>query len=198
MADHPSLLQHDDLTLVRRLRAGDGAAFRRFFDDTFPRLYRFALRQCGDPALAEEVSQAALTTALESLNNYRGEASLLAWCYGIARHQLRRHRQQAERWQAVDDESELDALIDALRDEGDDPARELATRQLGSRVHAVLDRLPALYAEVLEGRYVLGLSVREMAQRQQRSEKAVESTLSRAREAFRSAFGAFDSGELPA
>lgn len=177
--------------------AGDQSSYRQFFDEVFPRLYRFCLRQCGQAALAEEVTQSSLVTALEGLHRYRGEASLLSWCFGIARHTLRRQQQVAARAHQVEDEDELDALMDALRaGDADDPAQVVEVDQLRDFVHAVLDRLPALYAEVLEGRYVLGLSVRELAAQLGRSEKAVESALSRAREAFRQAFSAYTRTEV--
>ena len=90
---------------------------------------------------------------------------------------------------ACEDEAELAAVLASLLPErDDDPGQMLAREQFARCVHEVLDRLPPRYAECLEGKYVLGLSVRELAQRQMRSEKSVESTLSRAREAFREAF----------
>jgi RNA polymerase sigma-70 factor (ECF subfamily) len=54
-------------------------------------------------------------------------------------------------------------------------------------VQSVLDFLPAPYGDVLEWKYVDGLSVAEVALRLGRSVKATESLLTRAREAFRSA-----------
>lgn len=189
MNNVPQAAHPEDLARARRMLAGDQASYRQFFDEVFPRLYRFCLRQCGQTALAEEVTQSSLVTALEGLHRYRGEASLLSWCFGIARHTLRRQQVVAARKRQVEDEDELDALIDALRpDAANDPAEMVEADQLRDFVHAVLDRLPSLYAEVLEGRYVLGLSVRELAGQLGRSEKAIESALSRAREAFRQAF----------
>jgi RNA polymerase sigma-70 factor (ECF subfamily) len=195
---HPSHPAHpEDLARAQRMLAGDQASYRLFFDEVFPRLYRFCLRQCGQSALAEEVTQSSLVTALEGLHRYRGEASLLSWCFGIARHTLRRQQAVAARSLQVDDEDELDALMDALRpDAVDDPAQVVEADQLRDFIHAVLDRLPAPYAEVLEGRYVLGLSVRELAGQLGRSEKAVESALSRAREAFRQAFSVYTRTEV--
>jgi DNA-directed RNA polymerase specialized sigma24 family protein len=45
--------------------------------------------------------------------------------------------------------------------------------------------LPQDYANLLEEKYLDGLSVRQIAQRRGVGEKSVESALSRAREAFR-------------
>jgi DNA-directed RNA polymerase specialized sigma24 family protein len=55
-------------------------------------------------------------------------------------------------------------------------------------VNATMSQLPPQYRSALEAKYVQGQSVRDMAAAARTSEKAVESQLSRAREAFRATF----------
>ena len=50
-----------------------------------------------------------------------------------------------------------------------------------------MDALPDHYAEILERKYIDGLSVKEIADRMQIGAKAAESLLTRARKAFREA-----------
>ena len=57
------------------------------------------------------------------------------------------------------------------------------------RVLAALDRLPATQRAALLLAYADGLSVREIGRTLGRSEKAVESILTRGRAGFRSAYG---------
>ena len=59
------------------------------------------------------------------------------------------------------------------------------TRQM---VNATMAQLPPHYREALEAKYVLGRSARDIADGLSLSEKAVESQLTRAREAFRVTF----------
>jgi RNA polymerase sigma-70 factor (ECF subfamily) len=56
-------------------------------------------------------------------------------------------------------------------------------------VQATLDHLPGRYGQVLEWKYIQGLSVDEIATRLGVGYKAAESLLTRARGAFRDAFG---------
>jgi len=49
--------------------------------------------------------------------------------------------------------------------------------------------LPPVYGDLLEWKYVDGLSILELAERLGRSPKAIESLLTRAREAFREVAG---------
>ena len=55
-------------------------------------------------------------------------------------------------------------------------------------VGATMSQLPPNYREALEAKYVMGKSVRDMAQAMSVSEKSVESQLTRARKAFRATF----------
>jgi RNA polymerase sigma-70 factor, ECF subfamily len=55
-------------------------------------------------------------------------------------------------------------------------------------VQVTLDHLPARYADVLEWKYIQGLSVDEIAHRLGVGYKAAESLLTRARQAFRDGF----------
>ncbi|MCA9207409.1 MAG: sigma-70 family RNA polymerase sigma factor [Planctomycetales bacterium] len=59
------------------------------------------------------------------------------------------------------------------------------TRQM---VNATMSQLPSHYREALELKYVAGHSVRQIATARAMTEKAVESLLTRARQAFRETF----------
>ena len=67
--------------LVKRLVKGDEVAFNQFFEEYFPKLYRFALtRVGGNEDLAEELAQATMCKAMTRLKSWRGEAAL-SWQY---------------------------------------------------------------------------------------------------------------------
>ena len=63
-------------------------------------------------------------------------------------------------------------------------------------VQVVLDYLPRRYGDVLEWKYMQGLSVKEIAQRLEVAPKAAESMLNRARIAFRDGFATIASNEF--
>jgi RNA polymerase sigma-70 factor (ECF subfamily) len=185
---------HEDRRLVRRLRDGDEGAFDEFWRSHADRLFRFALSRCGGNAeLARDTVQAALCKALENLEAYRGSGSLFSWICGICRHEVAaraRTRQRRGPHLSLDVESGADSLLNALLSAADTPEAALLRSEARVRVHDALDRLPHRHARALEWKYATGLSVREIAQRLELSEKAAESLLTRARIAFRSAFSA--------
>jgi len=183
-----------DRAVARRILAGDEAAFRELFDRFFPRLYRFSLaRLDGDREAAVEVVQQAFCNAIERLGSYRGEAALYTWFCQICRNVLmdyyRAKGRDAGRLTRLEDSPGARAILETLAAPVvDEP--ETATWQADVRrlVQATVDALPEHYGQVLEWKYVEEAPVAAIAERLGIGEKAAESLLTRARNAFRSAF----------
>lgn len=182
-----------DRALVERVLAGDETAFEEFFDLYFPRLYRFALsRLGGNEDAAEEIVQRVLIRALDRLDTYKGEAALLTWLCTFCRREIGRWRDEEGRAREVslfDDRPGIRAALDVLAAvESDDPESRLRRREVSNIVQLTLDHLPGRYGDVLEWKYIQGLSVDEIAARLGVGYKAAESLLTRARAAFREGF----------
>lgn len=190
-------LAHVDRAVARRILGGDQAAFQDLFDRFFPRLYRFALaRLGGDAETAREVVQQTFCNAIEHLDRYRGEAALYTWfcqiCRNVVADHFRRRGQGAARLALVEDQPNVRAILEALTaPASDEPETGAWQAQVRRIVEAALDALPGRHAEVLEWKYVDGLSVREIAVRLNVGDKAAESLLTRARDSFREAIGQF-------
>jgi RNA polymerase sigma-70 factor (ECF subfamily) len=183
-----------DQELVQRLLRGDARAFDEFFNEYYPKLYRFVKRRMPrDASAAEDVAQATVCRALESLHTFRGEAALMTWLCTLCR------REMSTRWRDTrdfaipaalsEDDPEIRAALESLlASESMDPVLLAGRAQVRETICAALDYLPAPYADILEWKYVSELSVAQIAQRLGRSVKATESLLTRAREAFRETF----------
>ncbi len=151
------------------------SVFERHFADVYGYV---AYRLGGDAASAGELTQEVFLAALRSWASYRGDGAPLTWLRAIARRKVVDHfRARARRGAGVD----LNALAAP-------PAEQAETTPQAARAAAVKQSLPGEDAELLEEKYLDGLSVREMAGRRSRTQKAVESALSRARERFRQRF----------
>lgn len=184
---------HVDRALARRILEGDERAFRGLFDSFFPRLYRFALaRLDGDHEAARDVVQQTFCKAIERLETYRGEAALYTWFCQICRNTLidsrRALNREARTVVLLEDQPNLRAILEAFvapaTDQPDLGAWQQDVRRL---VQATVDTLPDRYSEILELKYVDGLSVDDIARRLNVGAKAAESLLTRARNAFREA-----------
>ncbi|MGH8197570.1 MAG: RNA polymerase sigma factor [Steroidobacteraceae bacterium] len=186
-------LVHVDRALARRILGGDEAAFRDLFDRFFPRLYRFALaRVGGDPDTAQDIVQQTFCNAIERLDSYRGEAALYTWFCQICRNVVMDHYRSKGRGAArvvlLEDQPNARAILESLAAPATDQPDTGAWREQVHRiVEVTLDALPGRYGDVLEWKYLDGLSVKEIANRLDLGSKAAESLLTRARESFRDA-----------
>jgi RNA polymerase sigma-70 factor (ECF subfamily) len=153
--------------------------FEELFDRHFEEIYSYvAFRVAPDIDGARDVTHEVFTAALASFSTLRQNESGGAWLRAIARHKVAdyfRNRRAAP--------TSVGDAINQVRSHGDGP---LSPAQVAAiQVSIALRRLPRRDAELLEEKYLEGRSVREMAGSRGTTEKAVESALSRAREAFR-------------
>jgi RNA polymerase sigma-70 factor, ECF subfamily len=159
----------------------DTTQFKELFEQYFEAIYGYvAFRTAPDSDGARDITQETFAAAWASLPTLRQNDRAGAWLRGIARHKVAdyfRARQIAPL-------SIGDAIneIRSQRKSSLAPAQEAALQ-----VSLVLRSLHPQDAEMLEEKYLEGHSVREIAQSRGMTEKAVESVLSRAREAFRTA-----------
>lgn len=198
MTEHPR-----DLELVQRLVSGDEHEFARFFEEYYPRLFRFALaRLGGDDDAADEATQRVLCRAVQKLHLYRAEASLFTWLCQICRHEihdeLEARSRQGQRFVSIDDDPATRAALESLPADADsDPAGMAARADELRLVQVVLDYLPTSYGNALEWKYVEGLGVKEIAARLHITPLAAESLLARARRSFRDAWLSVTGQQLP-
>jgi RNA polymerase sigma-70 factor (ECF subfamily) len=189
MSDSP---RGDDATLVRRMLRGEPAAFDAFFEDHFPRLFRFALSRIGDATEAEEIVQATMIKGIRNLQTWKGTSTLFTWLCAICRNEIATWRLRTGRREIVplaEDAPELrDRLASIAARAIEQPDEALERRQIARLVQVALDTLPAQYASVLEWKYLHDLGVADIAARLGTGPKAAESLLARARVAFREAF----------
>lgn len=179
----------NDLKLARSLVTGDEKQFNQFFEHFFPRLYRFAFSRLSDKSIVEDVVQSTLMNAMRSMKNYRGEASMFTWLCQICRNEMAMiYRKQGKSVPTVTaDDDAIRPILESLESESATPEQHYLDLEAGKLLAEVLDFLPGNYGEALEWKYVLGLSVAEIANRLGLTELATQSLLARARTSFRNA-----------
>lgn len=194
MTDNVSQIEQDR-SLARQVAGGDQEAFDAFFREYFPRLFRFTLlRVDNDGELAEEIVQRTMCIVVRKMGTFRGEALLFTWLCQICRNELNavfRERGAERRADIpIDDHPAVQAALESAA--ADDFRPESAQRrdEIAHFVRVTLEHLPVRYATALEMKYAYGNSVAEIAQRLELSEKAAESVLTRARNAFKERFRA--------
>jgi RNA polymerase sigma-70 factor, ECF subfamily len=181
--------------LLRRIARGDQDALEVFYNRYFPRLYRYIYYRVGrDHHHTEEVVNDTFMEALDRIGDYDPErGSIDSWLITLSRNRIRSNnstvgkaRQYEHSWSLLD--GELEQFF-ADMDRGSLPEAALESEELRELVTSTMSTLPESYSKVLEMKYITGLSVRDIANMLEKTEKSVESQLTRARVAFREAFG---------
>ncbi len=182
-----------DADLIRAVQAGDAAALDTLYRRYLPSVWRYAFaRLFGDAGAAEDVVSETFLAAVRRIGRLKPEGgSLAGWLIGIARHKVgdvhRRRARVRTGLEVPPDQSRREPHGPATGRDAN-PAAPLEAAETRARVAEVLDTLPEPQRMALEWKYLDHLSVREIARRLDRTEKAAETILYRARKAFRETY----------
>ncbi len=169
-----------DRWLASAIAAGDPAAAERLCEDYLPRLHSYVLQRSGlDNDAAVDVAQETILAALRTAQYFRGESTLYTWLCAIARRKVidyyRRRKRHPE---------SLDNLVEnglAVIDTAPLPEEVAERGETAAVVHRALWELPGDQRDAVLHKYLDEWTVAEIAAELGRSEKAVESLLSRGR-----------------
>jgi len=158
-----------DVGLLRRIVAGDEAAFTILYRRKHPAIYRFALHMSGNASIAEDVTQEVFMTLIRDAKRFdpaRGTVS--SFLFGVARNQVLKRWEQNRRLVPLPDDGDhtesgmgrngsyekIDSSVSAYRNgngNGTYPAGydEFASRETIGRVRHAIGTLPENYREVV-------------------------------------------------
>ena len=162
--------------LLARLRAGDPRAFEELVIGYQHRVFGVALRMLGNRAEAEEIAQEVFLRAHRAVADFRGEARLGTWLYGIASRLCLNRLASPDRRMARGD-----AILADVTAATPDAAAELERAELDAALRTAIAELPEERRLVLVLRDVEGLSYEQIAEALAVDPGTVRSRLHRAR-----------------
>ncbi len=124
-----SSTHRQDADLARRARNGDEAAWREIYEATCQPLFNVLCYQTGDREVAKDLLQDTYLRALQRLDSFRGDGTLLSWLRGIAL------RLATDRWRRLRGQlRRVVDLTDQVVDSQADPAAAAAARADDARL----------------------------------------------------------------
>lgn len=141
---------------------------------------RLCMALLGSQAEAEETAQEVLIDAHKAMGGYRGDGSVRAWLFGIARRKCARKLETRIRR-----ERKLRLVHDAVAS-AELPDEAVEARRRAERVRAALERLKPSERDAVVLRYQGGLPYREIGQACGIDEAAARKRVSRALARMRS------------
>src|SRR3984893_2470228 len=183
-----TLMADDKKSLALGLRRRDPELLDRLIEQYQYRLFRYLVYVTGNKERAEDFFQETWIRVLERGHQYDGKSKFEAWLFAIARHLV-------IDWQRTKKPQSLDTLTDPeqehplqLADENEpSPLHQLLSQENEETVQASLQKIPAIYREVLVLRFQEELQIDEMAGVLSIPLSTVKSRLYRGLEALRGA-----------
>lgn len=185
----------NDSKLLRRLRDKDPEAVRSLMGSYLPSIWRFVyVRVKGDKHLAEDIVSETALALIKAVGEDKEIEDPGAWMRTVAQNKVMDHFRSAARVRqlmqkvahTVEPANREDAASVQLHEEQREEVRE------------IMDGLTEQHRIVLEWKYLEKLTVKEIAQRWDTTEKAVESILFRARGEFRERYREREKKDEPA
>jgi len=177
-----SLATNEGAELVRRCRAGDGAAWEEIVQTYSRRVYNLAYRFTSRADSAEDLTQDVFVRVYRSLDQYNPkQGDLQNWLMRLARNLIiddYRKRQRAPQDDIADD---LDDHKYHLRSAENSVQREMERRELGAQVQSGIDRLSDDLRTCVILRDIEELSYQEIVDLLKIPEGTVKSRINRGR-----------------
>lgn len=152
-------------SLLARARQGDGEAFGELCQQFESRLLRHAILLCGDPSLAEDLSQETFIEAWKCLARYNERCQLFTWLCAILHNRHRSFRRRKKLFMLVGlGRSEPHAT--SLPDSADgliSPADSAQVREQAALVRRCVVALPAKQQKVVYLRFFVDDSLEGIA-----------------------------------
>jgi RNA polymerase sigma-70 factor (ECF subfamily) len=144
----------NDETLMLRYGSGDMSAFEILYDRYRGPLYRYFLRQIGEPATTNDLYQGCWEKVIGARQRYDAKAPFKAWLFRIARNHLVDHHRAARPNQSIEQ--------DVVDDAGTGPEAQAEATERDSSFRTALAQLPEYQREALLLRLEGGLSLEEI------------------------------------
>ena len=168
--------------LVRRARAGDGAAWEEIVVGFSRRIFNLAYRFTSSIDAAEDLTQEVFIRIYKTLDQYDAkQGDLSNWLMRLARNLIiddYRHRQRNPQNTMADD---VDEHAYHLRSAGTSAHKELERRELAAQVQEGIDKLPSDLRTCVILRDIEEMSYQEIVDVLQIPEGTVKSRINRGR-----------------
>jgi len=179
------MLPGGEKELVARVLRRDKLALLEFKNTLHSKVFSFTVQKIDDSRDVEEVVQDTLMDAIVCLPRFSFKSSLSTWVIGIARHNVADFYRKKKIKTIV---FSLLPSLEKITGQALSPETALDEVELKRRVLGTLIGLSEGYRRILRLKYVEDLKIKQIALLDQKSAKAVEMKLRRARIAFRRAW----------
>ena len=158
----------DEERIAQGLQKRDPDAWAEFYEEYFPKIYRYIAVRLGDKTEAEDLTEQVFLKALESISSFKWRgAPVSAWLFRIAHNQVIDYRRTSKSKKSL-------PLDESLVSNDIDPEAAAEVNINISRLVQAVGQLTRAQRDVIELRFAGGLSTAEVAKILGKREGAVK------------------------
>lgn len=157
-----------DWVVVKKVQAGDVAAFDKLILKYRERVYSIIYNLCANREDAADLTQGTFIKAFQSINRFQGQSSFFTWLYRIAVNATLTHLRKNKlrtffSFERITEEDKSSEVLEALTDKtGAD--REVFVKELQEKLNEALQKLSINHRMVVTLFEIDGLSHNEIAE----------------------------------
>ena len=154
-----------DEQLMLSYGQGDVQAFSQLYTRHKNSLYRYFLRQCASPQVAEELYQEVWNKLIKARSQYQASAKFTTWLYRIAHNELIDHYRRTgtqSKWLDEDNQNIETAAFADHNNQSD--AEKLEQAQQAKQLKVCLAQLPREQKEAFLLKHEAGFTLKEIAE----------------------------------
>ena len=156
-----------DAELVKRVQAGDSAAFDILVQKYQHKVVNLVGRFVSDHSECQDIAQDAFIKAYRAIGNFRGDSQFYTWLYRIAANTAKNHlasRARKSPAYSVDVEDAEHFEGESRLKDIDNPESLLLTDEIRATIYTAIERLPEDLKSAITLREIDGLSYEEIAE----------------------------------
>ena len=154
----------DDQALMTAYRGGDANAFEILYRRHKGPVYRYLLRQCKNPAIAEEIFHEAWLGLIKAKDRYEPTAKFTTYLYHLAHNRLIDYYRRQAVGIPISYDDDPDPLMERQADVAEhEPENELDRQRMAKKLFGLIADLPDAQREAFLLREEAGMSIEEIA-----------------------------------
>ena len=163
--------QYSDEVLLQRISKRDVQAIDIFYDRHSQKVFNVIVRIVTDQRVVEELLQETFLLVWQKVESYRGQGSVAAWLFRIARNKGLDHlRRRKARPEPIDDSQDSDEVLEGISSPTTTHVETQVSLNMDQvRLREALASVPEEQRHCLELAYFQGMSQREIAEHTQTS-----------------------------
>ncbi len=181
-----------DEQLAEKYLLGDTNAMTAIYERYVDKIYRLAYSKLGDHHDAQDVTSSVFLKLCTYLQQFRGDSKLSTWIFAVAANAAVDFARRRKPQESLDREvggKDGEPMERQIADRAPGPEELLDKEDFRQHMLSLVRKLPDMQKEILELRFIVGMSYQEISEELGIEMGTVKSRINRAVASLREAYG---------